>query len=228
MEYYFEPTEDFLRQAYEIDGLSQKSIGKMCGMRQTDISKKLKKFNIETKFTNWTNDRIQKFCQDERPEYELVSGPEDGSKGVECNYIFKYNGKFISKGSKRDFKVNLGSFLYNNASHPMLSSSRGEIKVYKKLSKIDCEFEKEFTFDNCKGVKDRVLRFDFAVFFEDEIKLIEYDGKQHFEPVDYWGGEKYFNLLQENDKIKDKYCKENNIDLLRIPYWDFDLSLIHI
>jgi len=223
MEYYFEPTEDFLRQAYEVDGLSQKSIGKMCGMRQTDISKKLKEFGIDTNFTDWTDEKIREFCKNERPEYELVSGPEDGSKGIAYKYTFKYNGDFISSNYNRKFEVRLENFLYQGTGHPMLNASSGERKIYKKLSDAKYDFEKEFVFEDCIGKKDKKLRFDFAVFINDEdIKMIEYDGKQHFEPIECWGGDERLNITQNNDKIKDKYCKENNIDLLRIPYWDFD------
>ena len=33
---------------------------------------------------------------------------------------------------------------------------------------------------------------------------------------------------QENDKIKNQYCKNNNIKLVRIPYWDFEKNKISI
>jgi hypothetical protein len=49
---------------------------------------------------------------------------------------------------------------------------------------------------------------------------IEYDGQQHFNSIDYWGGE---NALKENiekDNIKNEYCKENGINLIRISYKD--------
>jgi hypothetical protein len=224
MEYYFEPTtEDFLRQAYEVDGLSQKSIGKMCNLCQADISKKLKEFSIDTGFEIWTEERIKKFCLNERPNYEFIKG----SGGLEGKYIFKYIGDNIPDYVDREFEVKLASFVQLNANHPLLSSSKGEEKIYQYLSLNDYEFEKEFTFNDCRGINDGYLRFDFAIFFDNEIKLIEYDGKQHFESVEYWGGDSnlattHLATTQANDKIKDKYCKENNIDLLRIPYWDFD------
>ena len=51
---------------------------------------------------------------------------------------------------------------------------------------------------------------------------IEYDGRQHFEPVEFFGGKEQFKIQKINDKLKDTYCRNNNIDLLRIPYWEFD------
>lgn len=67
-------------------------------------------------------------------------------------------------------------------------------------------------------------RFDFAIFKEDGslFKLIEFDGEQHFNPVDFFGGEEKFKIQQERDNNKNEYCKNNNIPLLRIPYSDYD------
>lgn len=64
--------------------------------------------------------------------------------------------------------------------------------------------------------------FDFAILNDDKsVKfLIEYDGIQHFEPRDAFGGEEAFNYTLRKDKIKDDYCKNNNIKLIRIPYWE--------
>lgn len=51
---------------------------------------------------------------------------------------------------------------------------------------------------------------------------IEYDGRQHYEPVKIWGGEDTLKGVIFRDGIKDAYCKLQWIPLLRIPYWDFD------
>ena len=52
--------------------------------------------------------------------------------------------------------------------------------------------------------------------------VIEFDGIQHFEPVEHFGGEKNFQITQKRDRDKNEYCKKNNINILRIPYWEFD------
>ena len=51
--------------------------------------------------------------------------------------------------------------------------------------------------------------------------LIEYQGKQHFEPVDFFGGEEIFQYQQHNDFLKREYCKYNNIELIEINYIEF-------
>ena len=57
--------------------------------------------------------------------------------------------------------------------------------------------------------------------------FIEYDGKQHFEATRYYGkdiksNQDVFEQTQKRDKIKNKYCEDNKINLLRIPYWEKD------
>ena len=57
---------------------------------------------------------------------------------------------------------------------------------------------------------------------------IEYDGEDHYMFVFRGKGDTYekaFNRFigtKVRDTIKTMYCKENNIKLIRIPYWDFD------
>lgn len=58
-------------------------------------------------------------------------------------------------------------------------------------------------------------RFDF---FVNNSYVIEYDGKQHFYPVKAFGGEEAYSKIHQNDIIKNQYCFEHNIPIIRIPY----------
>lgn len=69
-------------------------------------------------------------------------------------------------------------------------------------------------FDDCRNVLP--LPFDF--YLPEYNVCIEYDGIQHFEPIEYFGGQEYFEKIQINDNIKTQYCINNNIELIRIPY----------
>lgn len=106
----------------------------------------------------------------------------------------------------------------NNHGCPYCIKSKGQLEVELVLKKYNISYETEKSFDGCKFKV--LLRFDFYV--PDLNLLIEYDGKQHFEPIKYFGGEKTFKIIQERDKIKNKFAKENNISLLRIPYYNFN------
>lgn len=96
--------------------------------------------------------------------------------------------------------------------------SKGEEKIQRFLDDNGIPYAMEHTFDDC--VNERKLRFDFAIYKDGKIsKLIEYDGIQHFKPT---FGRKSYEDTRRNDQIKNKYCLENEIPLLRIPYTDFD------
>ena len=65
-----------------------------------------------------------------------------------------------------------------------------------------------------------MLPFDF--YLPQYNLIIEYDGEQHFKPISVFGGEDAFWTTVTHDAIKNQYCEDNDIDLLRIPYWEFD------
>ena len=79
-------------------------------------------------------------------------------------------------------------------------------------------FEKQKRFSDCRDKNP--LPFDF--YLPEYNMCIEYDGRQHFEPVNFGGGlqetKDNFQLTNRHDKIKTQYCIDNNIKLLRIPY----------
>lgn len=94
------------------------------------------------------------------------------------------------------------------------NTSKGEAKIAKTLSKLGKSFTTEYQFDDCKNIKK--LRFDF--YLDEYNLLIEYDGLQHFQPVDFFGGIDGYEERKKCDEIKNNFCKNNNINLLRISY----------
>lgn len=92
--------------------------------------------------------------------------------------------------------------------------SMGEEIISSILLQYNIPFEKEKQFDNCifpeSGAK---ARFDFYV---NNSYIIEFDGKQHFEPNDFF--EQTLESIQFHDEIKNKWCEKNNLPIIRIPY----------
>ena len=100
-------------------------------------------------------------------------------------------------------------------------TSRGEEKIVEILNELGIKYEKEKKFKDCINPKtDYPLRFDF--FLPDYNCCIEYDGGQHYEAIDYFGGKNTLTDVQYRDNIKNNFCKENNIQLIRIPYTEYD------
>ena len=52
--------------------------------------------------------------------------------------------------------------------------------------------------------------------------LIEYNGKQHYKSIEYFGGGKSLEIQQKRDFSKKQYCIKNNIKLIEISYLDFN------
>jgi hypothetical protein len=119
-------------------------------------------------------------------------------------------------------KKSVGSFQQGCDCPKCVKPSKGEVAITDFLIKNNIKHDSQFEFEDCKY--KRPLPFDFVIFNEDGSinYLIEYDGEQHFEPIEIFGGEEKFIQNQRNDSIKNKYCKENNIKLIRIPYWEFN------
>lgn len=91
------------------------------------------------------------------------------------------------------------------------NNSHGNAKIEKLLKENNILFEREKRFETCKDLL--MLPFDFYV---NNKYLIEYDGKQHF---DKDNSKLFYNEnIEKHDKIKNNWCKENNIPLIRIPY----------
>lgn len=97
--------------------------------------------------------------------------------------------------------------------------SKGEQTISRILNELNFHFEREKKFDDLKH--NSYLRLDF--FFECNNKrfAIEFDGLQHHKPVEYFGGEKSFQNTKKRDKIKNDWCKNNNIKLLRCSKCDY-------
>lgn len=95
--------------------------------------------------------------------------------------------------------------------------SNGILKIQKFLNENSINFKEEFKFKDCRNsFTGQLLPFD--IYIESLNVIIEFDGIQHYKSVKYFGGEKRFKQTKINDKIKNDFCKENNIHLIRIPY----------
>lgn len=92
--------------------------------------------------------------------------------------------------------------------------SNGEFLIMQYLKEKEIIFDYQFKFEEFSR-----LSFDF--YIPKQNILIEFDGEQHYKPVKYFGEEK-FKRQKINDEKKNKFCSENNITLIRIPYWEIE------
>lgn len=93
--------------------------------------------------------------------------------------------------------------------------SIGATQILTLLTDNDINFIEEYSFIDLPK-----SRYDFAIIENNQIiRLIEFDGEQHFKDVSKWGG---LELQQQRDKVKNEYALSHNIPLVRIPYWERD------
>jgi hypothetical protein len=115
--------------------------------------------------------------------------------------------------------------------HCISKISLGEKRVYSFLKTRGYNFSTQKRFSDCKNIYP--LSFDFAISSDTgEINLlIEYDGKQHYHPIAFHKNatvEEKENLFEYNnlrDGIKNSFCKERNIPLIRVPYSETNVEV---
>lgn len=144
-----------------------------------------------------------------------ISKYQNGSQGkvwIKCDNTISHD----------DYKVACDNFVKGSRC-PKCNQSKGENQIELILKNNNILFLSQYKFIKCK--RKSQLPFDF--YLPDYNICIEYQGVQHYVPIDFAGrGEVWANkLLKENqikDQIKRDYCKSNNINLIEIPYWNFD------
>lgn len=151
-------------------------------------------------------------------------------------------------GIHNDFSRNIGNSVLVDFRCPECQFSKGEEKISNYLinigfvkieeedyKKLDDSFKIKYNYyipqkkyKGLVGLKGGLLSYDFYLPNIQHNLLLEYDGEFHYKPIKLYKNEpiKYaeerLKKQQIHDKLKDEYAKNNNINLLRIPYWDFD------
>jgi len=99
--------------------------------------------------------------------------------------------------------------------------SRGESRIAAYLQEKNFDFIAQKRFKDCVGTK-RSLPFDFYLPSQQATNwyeiLIEVQGRQHYEPIEFFGGEKAFETQCIHDNIKRQYAKDNEYTFFEIKY----------
>lgn len=98
-------------------------------------------------------------------------------------------------------------------------TSNLEKYVINFCTRYNINYEREVIFSDLKSRAGYPLSYDFKLSMFNFDVLIECQGKQHYEPIAYFGGKKQFVVQRENDFLKNLYAFKNNFYLLKIPYY---------
>lgn len=171
--------------------------------------RRMKQINRISPRNPYTIYNIKKYLKDNNINLELISDKyinknEPLKWKCPCGNIFEMNFETFRNG-----KIRCNSCTKKD--------SELELLVSKWLDDNNIKYEREYRISDCKD--KRCLPFDFKIDINNELRLIEVDGIFHYE-VQY-NKEDRLKEQQKHDQIKNDYCKEHNIKLLRIPYWEF-------
>lgn len=147
-----------------------------------------------------------KIMELENGNYDIIGDYIKASKKVE----------FVHYICGRKFMLEPTRFIKGGIRCPYCYRSKGEEVIREYLTTNNYSFKEQFKIKECKNI--RPLPFDFALFESNKlICLIEYDGAQHYEKK-FNSNEKEFLRIQQNDQIKNEFCKSKKIILIRIKY----------
>lgn len=150
------------------------------------------------------------------PDIEIIGHYVMSLKKIQCK----------CKKCGHEWKATPNSLL-QGAGCPKCKTTKGEKRIAQYLDNLNIHYiyNKKY-FKDLVGAGGGLLRPDFII---PSLKIwIEFDGQQHFEPVNFTGAmseqqlQELFEYTQQNDQIKDQYAKDNNWTLIRIPFTEYD------
>lgn len=103
---------------------------------------------------------------------------------------------------------------------PQCNSSHGEERIIKYLQNKSIDYKPQKTFKGLVGVGGGNLKYDF--YIPKYNVLIEYNGRQHYKPIEFFGGKEQLKIQKEHDMRKRKYAEEHNYKFLEIGYWEIN------
>lgn len=125
-------------------------------------------------------------------------------------------------GSKNN-KITAHGITYGNNKSCGCLNSYGEQVIRSCLEENGINFKSQVSFEGLIGLGGGKLKFDFIIYKASKPYLVlEYDGEQHFNPVDFSNGLcdnefvlEQFRKIQIHDNMKNKYCSNNGIFIHR-------------
>lgn len=106
---------------------------------------------------------------------------------------------------------------------PNCNESKGESLVKKALDILGVAYKYQGNSSDLPNLNHR-YSYDFYLYNADI--LIEYQGIQHYEPVELFGGEPMYKIQVANDAYKQQYALDNNYYLIEIPYTEDTLEKV--
>ena len=169
------------------------------------------------KYVDDTNSLESKFPEIAEEWHKTKNGNLNPKKIVWCSYKKVW---WLGKcGHEWETLIRTRTRTIRPAGCPVCKNSKGEQRVEKFLIENGIEYKKQTRFYDCRDKYP--LPFDFEI--KNQNILIEYQGRQHYEPINFGGDYlQIFTDLQRHDKIKKDWCESKCYKLIQIKYDEFD------
>lgn len=122
----------------------------------------------------------------------------------------------ILENAKKGFYDNIERNTYIRPSNRW----KTEELIYKYIKKIYKNYKVIYQHRPFFLVGPSGGQMSYDIFITGLNIAIEYQGRQHFEPVDFFGGQESFEKTIVRDKLKKELSEKNNIKLIYINYWE--------
>lgn len=142
------------------------------------------------------------------PEFKLVSNYKNVEEKITIEHV----------SMKHTFTTRLNTIIAGQIFCPICNESHMESLTRQYLIEHNITFESQKRFPDCRYQHE--LPFDFYV--PEDNTLIELDGRQHFKEIPYFDQREGLAIRTRRDTIKDQYCTDKGINLLRIGYSELD------
>lgn len=168
-----------------------------------------------------------RYCNKEHRDFGALSQEEFINRVSKYMDDFEFLSDYVNQNQPVKIKhKKCGNILYKSPVKiwdrgiycPYCSGTKGEQYISSYLDIHNISYMPQYSFDDC--VAKRKLSFDF--YLPDCNVCIEYQGQQHYHPIEIFGGQDAFDSQMKNDEIKRDYCKANNISLIEISYEDYN------
>jgi len=131
------------------------------------------------------------------------------------NFTSQENTKILIKCPKHgEFWQVVANHLRQESGCPKCRESKGERKIRKYLEENNINYKYQYPIK----IKNRKKSLYFDFYLPEQNIAIEFDGVFHYEDHP----KQPLEITKKRDELKNQYCKENKIKLIRIPYWEYD------
>jgi hypothetical protein len=238
--------EDVENEAHKYDTIKdfrEKSPNMYGIAKKRGLMPKFRKF-LESKITNWTDAMIKKEAKKYQTLQDFYTNSPSAYKIAQYRDMLDKITSHMPRTriwtyqEAREEALNYDTFAEFVNFSPAYNQSRrnGWLEKFQKFLKLNVsggekilsdilkknkiQFFTQKKYTDCyhTSLKGNCTPLKFDIYVPKFDTLIEYDGIQHFIPVNYFGGEEGFKLIKKRDNIKNEYCEKNGIKLIRIPY----------